>query len=110
MPEIIVTNKKNKGFIHESPVMIALIHRPNILGNPYKIGPDGNRTQVIDAYEELLRSKMNRPNAPMRAALLTIYRAYWEDQFNIYLEYFCAPLPCHGDVIKRIILKHEILM
>lgn len=39
------------------------IGRPSKWGNPYKIGPDGTREEVIQKYEELVRTSKILMNA-----------------------------------------------
>jgi len=73
------------------------IDRTTILGNPYIIGKDGTREQVIEKYRLLL---------PEQYRLLNIVRDRIDEMLErtkthpILLACWCAPLPCHGDVIK----------
>ena len=67
----------------------VFIGRPSKWGNPFVIGRDGNRATVIAKYEEHLRS---RPD---------LLRALPELQGKV-LACYCAPLPCHGDVLARL--------
>lgn len=62
------------------------IGRPSLWGNPFVIGRDGTRAEVIEKYRlwleerpELIEELCNR--RPVR------------------LRCYCAPLPCHGDVL-----------
>lgn len=66
------------------------IGRGSVYGNPFRIGVDGTREQVIQKYEERL---MNDPN------LLNMVR---ENLRGRDLICFCAPLPCHGDILLRV--------
>jgi Domain of unknown function (DUF4326) len=58
-------------------------------GNPFRIGPDGNRESVIKKYENWLAYQDNLLNSlnELRGRNLVCY---------------CAPLQCHGDVLIRI--------
>lgn len=62
------------------------IGRGSIWGNPFVIGKDGTRKEVIEKYRnyldgnELLKSKLDE----LRGKTLGC---------------FCAPLACHGDVL-----------
>jgi hypothetical protein len=58
--------------------------------NPFKIGRDGTREEVIAKYEAWLRAK------PELIAALPELRG--KD-----LACWCAPLACHGDVILRLV-------
>ena len=66
------------------------IGRPGPFGNPFAIGRDGTRTEVIEKFEHWLR---NQPEllARVRAELPGKVLGCW-----------CAPRPCHGDVLARI--------
>jgi len=57
-------------------------------GNPFVLGQDGNREQVIAKYREWL---------PQQAELM---RRLPELKGKV-LGCFCAPLPCHADVLAE---------
>ncbi|BAO89041.1 DUF4326 domain-containing protein [Caballeronia cordobensis] len=82
-----VRNKKNN---EEFDVYIG---RGTRWGNPYEIGrgPEGlSREEVIQRYKEHFETEI-LPDPERRSAVLAL-RGY-------RLGCFCAPLPCHGDVI-----------
>ena len=58
-------------------------------GNPFTIGPDGTRDGVIAKYEQWLQTQ------PQLLARLPELRGK-------RLGCFCAPQPCHGDVLARL--------
>jgi Domain of unknown function (DUF4326) len=58
-------------------------------GNPFKVGRDGTPAEVIAKYEAHLRS---RPD--LMAALPELR--------GKVLGCWCAPNPCHGDVLARL--------
>lgn len=62
------------------------ISRPGQWGNPFLIGRDGNRTEVIEKYR---RWVMTQPKLLAQLSMLKGKR----------LGCFCAPLACHGDVL-----------
>ena len=66
------------------------IGRPGPWGNPFKIGRDGTREEVIQLYEMWL---LERPELVARAK---------EELRGKRLGCFCAPDACHGDVLLRI--------
>lgn len=71
------------------------IGRPSKWGNPYRIGPDGSRADVIRKYEAyLLRS-------PHLVAAL--HELKGRD-----LVCWCAPEACHGDVLLRYANDEEV--
>ena len=65
------------------------IGRGSKWGNPFIIGKDGNREEVINKYETYLRNK------PKLLQALPELK-------NKTLGCFCAPLSCHGDILKKV--------
>lgn len=66
------------------------IGRPSIWGNPYVIGKDGSREEVIAKYEEYLLN--NKSLLDLLPTLMGKVLGCW-----------CYPNPCHGDVILRLL-------
>jgi hypothetical protein len=64
------------------------IGRPSKWGNPFVIGKDGTRDEVIEKYEAWLRTQ------PDLLAALPELRGK-------VLGCWCAPHACHGDVLVR---------
>jgi len=62
------------------------IGRPGPWGNPYRIGPDGDRETVIAKYSVWIRSQ------PALMAALPGLRGK-------VLGCWCKPAPCHGDIL-----------
>ena len=60
-------------------------------GNPFKIGRDGNRGEVIEKYRAWLR---DHPELQAHAR---------QELGGKTLGCWCAPLPCHGDVLLEIV-------
>ena len=79
------------------------IGRGSPLGNPFIIGPHGNRAQVIERYGYWLTGEL-RPdgNAAIRAEISRIIDLAVQYQ-EVELICFCKPLSCHGDVIKQVV-------
>ena len=67
-----------------------LIARPSKWGNPFEIGRDGTREQVIRMYEVHVR---RRPD--LLAAL--------PELAGNRLGCHCKPLACHGDVLVKLL-------
>jgi len=74
------------------------ISRPTLLGNPFIIGIHGTRHEVIEKYRLWLDEQIAAKNEIYEelARLLSIAR-----QDDLTLLCHCAPLKCHGDVIKE---------
>jgi len=69
---------------------VVYIGRGSIYGNPFIIGKDGDRDDVINKYEEYLMR-----NTELLAKVKANLRG--KD-----LVCFCAPKRCHGDVLLKI--------
>ncbi len=65
------------------------IGRPGKWGNPYSIGRDGTREEVISKYETYI---INNP------ALM----ADLHELKGKVLGCYCKPLACHGDILARL--------
>ena len=83
------------------------IYRPSILSNPYTHIKDkktlamfvvNTREEAIERYKGYF-DRMYNGNRPFRYLIDEIYEKYKRGE-DIYLECYCAPLPCHGDIIK----------
>ena len=72
------------------------IGRPSKWGNPYSLGKDGDRTEVIEKYKEHLRS---RPD------LIENARSELKGKT---LGCWCAPQLCHGDILAFIAEGNDI--
>lgn len=83
MPKVL--NKRRDGL----PKDAVYIGRPSYWGNPFTIGVDGNRAQVIEKYRaQLMRSP---------AMLDRVTELRGKD-----LVCWCAPRPCHGDILLQL--------
>lgn len=65
------------------------IGRPSKWGNPFVIGRDGTRHEVIRKYNDYLLTQ------PELVAQLPELKGK-------ILGCWCAPLPCHGDILMEI--------
>ena len=72
------------------------IDRRSVLGNPFKIGRDGPREQVIEQYRIWLRRQWKGQGKVydelVRLAALSMHEP-------VCLLCWCKPLGCHGDVV-----------
>ncbi len=65
------------------------IGRPSIWGNPFEIGRDGTREEVIKKFANYLFH-----SAQLLAKLPELK--------GKTLGCWCAPLPCHGDILLKL--------
>jgi len=66
------------------------IGRPSKFGNPFAIGRDGSRAEVVEKFEAWIKTQpalMEAAKRELRGKNLVCW---------------CAPLACHGDVLMRI--------
>ena len=71
------------------------IGRGSDWGNPFVIGRDGTRKEVIKKYEQWIK---NQPHLLERLGELEGKR----------LGCFCKPYDCHGDVLVKLVDYQEI--
>jgi hypothetical protein len=67
----------------------VFIARPSKWGNPFVIGQDGSRAEVIEKYERWILSQ------PVLLSALPELRGK-------VLGCWCSPKACHGDVLARL--------
>lgn len=66
------------------------VGRPTEWGNPYQIGRDGTREEVVEAFKQhLWRRLQSEPNLVKRVAAL----------HGKTLACWCAPEACHADIL-----------
>ena len=70
----------------------AYIGRGSIYGNPYIIGTDGAREDVIRKYHKYFHIRIKHDQR---------FREFIEDLRGRFIICHCFPLACHGDIIAR---------
>ena len=68
------------------PPDAVYVARPTKWGNPFRMGRDGTRTEVIEKYKSWLMSN-------------SILVSQLDELEGRDLVCWCAPLPCHADVL-----------
>ena len=89
-PRATVANRNRSGF--RSSDFDVYIGRPSKWGNPFMIGRDGTREQVIAKYRNWLASN------PVLLRKLP-------ELVGKRLVCFCKPQACHGDVLLEMLEK-----
>lgn len=79
-----VHNKYN----NTAPIGSVYIGRPSKWGNPFVIGKDGTRDEVIAKFEQYLLNN-------------TVLLAQIDELRGKDLICFCAPQACHGDILIK---------
>ena len=72
------------------------IGRPSKWGNPFTIGKDGTRKEVIEKYEKYIvtNNKLMNDLHELEGKVLACY---------------CKPKACHGDVLVRLANRKGVL-
>ena len=68
------------------------IGRPSEWGNPFRIGVDGNRDEVIQKFRDYFNSWSEEKKSQMVRELRGKRLGCW-----------CSPAPCHGDILVEYI-------
>jgi len=97
---IMVINRKTTPSMADESIDIG---RPHLFSNPYFIGQDGDRLEVIRKYRRHLWHEIQNINSPVYFQLFNIALDVIQGK-SIDLVCFCKPKPCHGDVLKSAIL------
>lgn len=84
MPTTVVHCKKESYDVY--------IGRPSIFGNPYTIGKDGDREEVLVAYQVYFDKRIESDKE---------FRDAVEQLKGKRLGCWCKPLACHGDIIAE---------
>lgn len=70
------------------------IGRGSKWGNPFRIGPDGSRQEVIEKYRQYILGKPE---------LLKCLPELKDKALGCY----CKPLACHGDVLVELVEEYN---
>lgn len=76
----------------DAPAGAVYVGRPSPYGNPFIIGKDGTREEVIKKFEDWLLNKAD-----------ILYYRIREELAGKDLVCWCAPKPCHADILLRIV-------
>ena len=74
------------------------IDRRSIFGNPFKVGKDGTREEVIRKYKKYFYRRIQE-DTKFKAAVYKLKSETLGCIECMGLGCWCTPLPCHGDVI-----------
>jgi hypothetical protein len=76
----------------------AYVGRPSPLGNPFQLGRDGSRAEVIARYRHWLWAQLQEPGSLQRRELERLLELAQAGPLELLC--WCAPLPCHAEVIR----------
>lgn len=69
------------------------IGRGSMWGNPFIIGRDGTREEVIEKFEQWIKED----EEPRAIAINSMIKELKGKRLGCW----CKPLPCHGDILAR---------
>ena len=72
--------------------------KSSIWANPYKVGKDGKRGEVLKKYREYIRGRLEA-SPSLQKELLSLK--------GKNLGCWCSPLPCHGDTLLKMIEEYS---
>jgi hypothetical protein len=76
---------------------VTYIGRPTILGNPFAMSTESERTSVCDAYESYFRERVEH-DEEFRDCLDELAQQAIRNGY-VRLGCFCKPKRCHGDTV-----------
>ena len=89
-----VLNKR----VHGVPKGAVYVGRPSKFGNPFTIGRDGSREEVIQKFEAWLFVADENSSPPMLITIDDLRSLRGED-----LVCWCAPEACHAQILMKYI-------
>ena len=78
------------------PPDAVYVGRPSKWGNPFKVGRDGTRVEVISKYRSRIINILQSTDSH-----------YIDELKGKDLVCWCAPLPCHADILLELANKEE---
>jgi hypothetical protein len=78
------------------------VGRPSPLGNPYLLGRDGNREEVIAQYRRWYWAQLQSPGSPQERELRRLLAQAQSGELELLC--WCAPLPCRAEVVRSALL------
>lgn len=82
----------------------AKVDRSTVLGNPFGIGRDGTRDEVIAKYREWLWGQIEERGEVWEALLRLLSRARRAGDNGLGLACWCAPKRCHAEIIRAALI------
>ena len=99
LPEIKIINYHHLCFEENE-----YIGRGSPLNNPFEITDEMPREAAIEAYAKWLLEQIKAENQEVIGELDRL-AAIAMEKGKLILRCYCAPKPCHGDVIRKVLLE-----
>jgi hypothetical protein len=103
---LVAINGKTDGWIGDDIIYLGRanpsldIFQSHPLANPFKIGVDGDRSEVIEKYRKWLFSKIKQKDNQVMQSLNNLKLAVKLKKHK-KLACYCKPEPCHVDVVIK---------
>jgi hypothetical protein len=78
------------------------VGRPSPLGNPFVVGRDGSRQEVIAKYRRWLWARLQEPDSAQERELRRHLARVVEGELELLC--WCHPLPCLAEVVRGAVL------
>ena len=98
---VAVINKRRNPEVSSPAIYIG---RSSPLNNPFKMSKTVDREEMLARYAAWLDAQITEP-ASAAACEMARLHAILEERGELTLVCWCAPLPCHGDVIRERLLS-----
>lgn len=95
MPINVVNKYTFKGTV------FVYIGRPSALGNPFKVATPAERGSAIVLFRDYLPEAYSKGGKVKKAIDDLVVKFKAGEEINLLC--FCAPRPCHGDVIREFV-------
>lgn len=106
-----VTNQEPGCKYKPTPEDVVIdISYPSVLSNDYRIGRGygvanmPQRMESIRKYRRQLEAVIENGKGPVYEKIMEIVELA-KDGKSVALDCWCAPFPCHGDVIQNLVLE-----
>ena len=102
---LIAVNGYKDGFIGENIIYLGRYNdkldlKASPLANPFKMGIDGTRDEIINKYRKWLFDKIKKKDSNVMGALNMLKLAVLK-KMHKKLACYCKPEPCHVDVVIK---------
>lgn len=102
MCNVRVVSKRANGTRPKAGETVIDISRTSILGNPYPMHHESQRNDVILGYRKYLMDQYHA-QTPVWQAVEALAKRVANGE-HLALQCWCAPLACHGDIIRNAIV------
>ena len=92
----------SRGMTSPPPIWSPCVSADGVLGNPFVVGRDGRREEVIAKYRRWLWARLQEPGSPQERELRRLLERARAGELELLC--WCHPLPCHAEVVRGAVL------